>query len=107
MPSRPPFDGVAVPSCAGIRTDGTTIRAIDALTGVDGKSLFPIFNQWGSTKYSPPATSIMGGEDNPAAAPPMPSARVSPFDRLAKGWMAPLPACHGAAMPLRPPRHDQ
>jgi hypothetical protein len=29
MPSLPPFDGVAVPSCAGIRADGTPIRAID------------------------------------------------------------------------------
>ncbi len=38
MPSLPPFDGVAVPSCAGIRADGTTIRAIDAC-GIDGKSL--------------------------------------------------------------------
>jgi hypothetical protein len=38
MPSLPPFDGVAIPSCAGIRADGTTIRAIDAC-GVDGKSL--------------------------------------------------------------------
>jgi hypothetical protein len=39
MPSRPPFGGVAVPSCAGIRANGTTIRAINALNGVDGKSL--------------------------------------------------------------------
>jgi hypothetical protein len=39
MPSLPPFDGVAVPSCACIRADGTTIRAIDTLTGVDGKRL--------------------------------------------------------------------
>ncbi len=39
MPSRPPFDGVVIPSCAGIRADGMTIRAIDALTGVNGKSL--------------------------------------------------------------------
>ena len=38
MPSFPPFDGVAVPSCAGIRADGTTIRAINARS-VDGKSL--------------------------------------------------------------------
>jgi hypothetical protein len=38
MPSLPPFDGIALPSCAGIRPDGTTIRAIDA-RGVDGKSL--------------------------------------------------------------------
>ncbi len=38
MPSLPPFDGVAIPSCAGIHADGTTIRAIDA-HGVDGKSL--------------------------------------------------------------------
>jgi hypothetical protein len=39
MPSLPPFNGVAVPSCAGIRMDGTTIRAIDTLTGINGKSL--------------------------------------------------------------------
>ena len=39
MASLPPFDGVAVPSCACIRADDTTIRAIDALTGVDGKRL--------------------------------------------------------------------
>jgi hypothetical protein len=39
MPSLPPFDGVAVPSCACIRADGMTIRAIDALTGVDEKRL--------------------------------------------------------------------
>jgi hypothetical protein len=38
MPSLPPFDGIAVPSCAGIRMDGTTIRAINA-HGVKGKSL--------------------------------------------------------------------
>jgi hypothetical protein len=38
MPSLPPFDGIAIPSCAGIRADGTTIRAINA-RGVDGKSL--------------------------------------------------------------------
>ncbi len=38
MPKLPPFDGVAVPSCAGIRVDGTTIRAINACS-VDGKSL--------------------------------------------------------------------
>ena len=37
MPSLPPIDSVAVPSCACIRADGTTIRAINALTGVDGK----------------------------------------------------------------------
>jgi hypothetical protein len=38
MPILPPFDGVAIPSCAGIRTDGTTIRAINACS-IDGKSL--------------------------------------------------------------------
>jgi hypothetical protein len=38
MPSLPPFNGVAVPSCADIRADGTTIRAIDARS-IDGKSL--------------------------------------------------------------------
>ncbi len=38
MPSLPPFDGAAVPSCAGIRADGTTIRAINT-RDVDGKSL--------------------------------------------------------------------
>jgi hypothetical protein len=67
----------------------------------------PIFNQRGSTKYSPPATSTMGGEYSPTAAPPMPSAQASPFDHSAKGWMAPSPARHGAAMPSRPPCHDQ
>jgi hypothetical protein len=39
MPSLPPFDGVAVPSCACIRADGMTVRAIDALTGVNEKRL--------------------------------------------------------------------
>ncbi len=67
----------------------------------------PIFNQWGRTKYSPPATSTMGGEYSPTAAPPMPSARASPFDRSAKGRIAPSPARHEAAMPSRPPHHDQ
>jgi hypothetical protein len=67
----------------------------------------PIFNQRGSTKNSPPTTSTMGGEYSPAAAPPMPSAQASPFDCLVKGWMAPSPARHGAAMPSRPPCHDQ
>ncbi len=38
MPSLPPFDGITVPSCTGIRADGTTIRAIDAC-GINGKSL--------------------------------------------------------------------
>ena len=38
MPSLQPFDGVAIPSCAGIRADGTTIRAIST-RGVNGKSL--------------------------------------------------------------------
>jgi hypothetical protein len=42
MPSLPPFDGVAVPYCAGIHAESTTIRAIDAFTGVDGKSLSSI-----------------------------------------------------------------
>jgi hypothetical protein len=49
----------------------------------------------------------MGGEYSPMAAPPMRSARASPFNRSAKGWMAPSPARHGVAMPSRPPRHDQ
>ncbi len=38
MLSLPPFDGIAIPSCAGIRADGTPIRAINALS-VDGKSI--------------------------------------------------------------------
>jgi hypothetical protein len=38
MPSLPPFNGVAVPSCIGIRADGTPIRAINARS-INGKSL--------------------------------------------------------------------
>jgi hypothetical protein len=39
MPSLPLFNGVAIPYCAGIHADGRTIKAINTLTGVDGKSL--------------------------------------------------------------------
>jgi hypothetical protein len=38
MPSFPPFDGVAVPFCAGTHADSMTIRAMDA-RDIDGKSL--------------------------------------------------------------------
>jgi hypothetical protein len=49
MPSCPPFEGIAISSCAGIRADGTTLRAIDALTGIDGKSL-PHFQSMGENQ---------------------------------------------------------
>jgi hypothetical protein len=45
MPSHPPFDGIAVPSCAGICVNSTTIRAIDA-RDFDEKSL-PITTSMG------------------------------------------------------------
>ena len=60
MPSLPPFDGVAVPSCARIRTDGTTIRAINALTGVNGKRL-PRINSPGDHKIFSSRLTIDGG----------------------------------------------
>jgi hypothetical protein len=58
----------------------------------------PLLHQPGSTTYSPPTTTTMGGEYGPTAAPPMLLAQASPPDRLAKGLMA--PATTEAAMPL-------
>ncbi len=59
----------------------------------------PLLHQLGSTTYSPPTSATMGGEYGPTAAPPMPSARASPPDCLAKGSMAPLHATTEAATP--------
>jgi hypothetical protein len=59
----------------------------------------PLLHQPGSMTYSPPTSVTMGGEYGPTAAPPMPSARASPPDRLAKGSMAPSHATTEAAMP--------
>jgi hypothetical protein len=60
MPSLPPFDGVAVPSCASICEDSTTIRAIDTLTGVDGKRL-PSFTSPGEHEIFSSRLTIDGG----------------------------------------------
>jgi hypothetical protein len=60
MPPRPPFDGVVVPSCADIRADGTTNRAIDALNGVDGKSL-PLIQSMGKHQIFSSHLFIDGG----------------------------------------------
>jgi hypothetical protein len=59
----------------------------------------PLLHQPRSTTYSPPTSVTMGGEYGPMAAPPMPSAQVSPPDHLAKGSMAPLHATTEAATP--------
>jgi hypothetical protein len=60
----------------------------------------PLLHQPGSMTYSPPTSATMGGEYGPTAAPPMPSARASLPDHLAKGSMAPLPATSEAATSL-------
>ena len=59
----------------------------------------PSLHQRGNTKYSPPTSATMGGEYSPAAAPPMPLARASPFNRSTKGSMAPPPAQLAASTP--------
>jgi hypothetical protein len=59
MPSRPLFDGIAIPSCTGIRVDGTTIRAINA-RGVDRKSL-PITTSMGEHNIFFPHLCNHGG----------------------------------------------
>jgi hypothetical protein len=95
MPPCPPLPShPAQASARTARPTGPSTRSTASM----GK-VFPLFNQWGSTKYSPPASSSMGGEYSLMAASPMLSARASLSNRSAKGWMAPLPACHGAAMP--------
>jgi hypothetical protein len=96
MPSFPPFDGVAVPSCAGTRADGTIIRAIDA-RNVDGKSL-PITT---STKdhdlFSSHLCDHGGGIWSDGCTTN--AVGASPPDHLAKGLMAPLHATTEAATP--------
>jgi hypothetical protein len=72
MPSLPPFNGVAVPSCAGIRVDGTTIRAIDTCS-VDEKSL-PVTTSTGEHNIFSSHLRHHGGEYCPTAVPSMLSA---------------------------------
>jgi hypothetical protein len=69
MPSLPPFNGVAVPSCAGIHADGTTIRAINARS-IDGKSL-PITTSTGEHDIFSSHLCNHGEEYCPTAVPLM------------------------------------
>jgi hypothetical protein len=91
--SLPPFDGVAVPSCACIRADCTTIRAIDALTGVNEKSL-PSVKSPGEHEIFSSCLTIDGGgilSDGCTSDAVGPSGSVQPLGTRVDGTLACLP----------------